>query len=90
MMISSVFCSRNGKFKYTRPLSRLGFELYHPIAYLRYKYKFFGIPFEVVLIDLFANIKKILGQTTSKLSILWNRFSKGQKLQEENLYFRNL
>lgn len=47
--VSSLFCSKNVKFKITKPLTRMIFTLYHPIAYLRFKYKFFKLPVEVTL-----------------------------------------
>ena len=46
IMISSLFCSKNAKVKFTTAMGKIAFQLYHPIAKLRYKYKFFRFPVE--------------------------------------------
>lgn len=51
--ISSLFCNKNAKFKITKPFSKLIFYFYHPIAKYRFKYKYFGFPFESFLSKMF-------------------------------------
>ena len=51
IMIASPFCSKNAKVKFTTLMGRIAFFLYHPIAKLRYKYKFFKLPIESYLLQ---------------------------------------
>jgi len=52
IMISSLFCSNNAKLKFTTILGKIAFFLYHPIAKLRFKYKFFKLPAESFAVSL--------------------------------------
>ena len=56
IMISSLFCSKNAKVKFTTALGRIAFFLYHPIAKLRFKYKFFKLPVESYVISLIQKL----------------------------------
>ncbi|MFA5140328.1 MAG: radical SAM protein [Elusimicrobiota bacterium] len=49
IMLASLFCNRNAKVKLTTPFSKLTFMLYHPVAKLRFKHKFFSFPLEAHL-----------------------------------------
>ena len=53
IMISSPFCSNNAKIKFTTFLGKIAFNLYHPIAKLRFKHRFFKIPIESYLLHIF-------------------------------------
>tara|TARA_Y100000294_G_C8543137_1_gene332031 strand:- start:52 stop:1575 length:1524 start_codon:yes stop_codon:yes gene_type:complete len=56
IMISSVFSNKNAKVKFTSFLGRLSFILYHPIAKLRFKYRFFKFPFESYTVSIVQKI----------------------------------
>ena len=56
VMISSVFASKNAKLKYTTAFGKLAFLLYHPIARMRFKYKFFKLPIESYMISLIQKL----------------------------------
>ena len=56
IMISSLFCSKNAKVKFTTILVKISFFLYHPIAKLRFKYKFFKLPAESYTISLIQKL----------------------------------
>ena len=56
IMISSLFCSKMAKVKFTTILGKLSFFLYHPIAKLRFKYKFFKLPVESYTISLIQKL----------------------------------
>lgn len=49
IMIASLFCNKNARFKLTTPFSKIAFFFYHPFAKLRFRYKFFRIPIEALL-----------------------------------------
>ena len=46
IMMSSLFCSKSAKVKFGTLLGKAIFTFYHPIAYLRFKFKFFKFPIE--------------------------------------------
>jgi len=52
IMIASLFCSQSAKVKFTTFLGRLAFLLYHPIAKLRFRHKYFKFPIESYMIQL--------------------------------------
>ena len=56
IMISSLFCSKNAKVRFTTTLGKIAFFLYHPIAKLRFKYKFFKFPAESYTISLIQKL----------------------------------
>ena len=56
IMISSLFCSKMAKVKFTTILGKLSFFLYHPIAKLRFKYKFFKLPAESYTISIIQKL----------------------------------
>ena len=56
IMISSLFCSKMAKVKFTTILGKLSFFLYHPIAKLRFKYKFFKLPAESYAISIIQKL----------------------------------
>jgi len=56
IMISSVFSNKNAKNKFTSFFGRLSFVLYHPIAKLRFRYKFFKLPFESYGVSIIQKI----------------------------------
>ena len=56
IMISSLFCSKNAKVRFTTTLGRIAFFLYHPIAKLRFKYKFFKLPAESYTISIIQKL----------------------------------
>ena len=65
IMISSLFCSKNAKVRFTTTLGKIAFFLYHPIAKLRFKYKFFKLPAESYTISLIQ--KLFLNRTLSTI-----------------------
>ena len=56
IMISSLFCSKNAKVRFTTTLGKIAFFLYHPIAKLRFKYKFFKLPAESYAISIIQKL----------------------------------
>ena len=56
IMISSLFCSKNAKVRFTTTLGKIAFFLYHPIAKLRFKYKFFKLPAESYTISIIQKL----------------------------------
>lgn len=52
IMTASLFANQNAKPKLMTPLARAAFTLYHPLARLRFRYKFFAFPLEVQLAKL--------------------------------------
>ena len=55
IMTASLFCSKNAKPKLMTTLSKAAFALYHPIAKLRFRYKFFSMPLEIQLARMLLN-----------------------------------
>jgi hypothetical protein len=51
IMISSLFCSKSAKSKITTFFGKIAFTLYHPIAKMRFKHKFFKLPVESYLVS---------------------------------------
>ena len=61
--LSQIASAKNAKVKFTTILGKIAFFLYHPIAKLRFKYKFFKLPAESYTISiiqkLFLNLSSV-------------------------------
>ena len=56
IMISSLFCSKSAKSKMTNFWAKIAFTLYHPIAKMRFKHKFFKLPIESYLVSFIQKL----------------------------------